>query len=306
MTTDIEKRPAESPLPKVVTFKSGVEEVQLTIGMVGDMLVKPTRTGKKPTKADIVKFIMLCKSQKLNPWVGDAFLVGYDSQGGAEFSLISSHASLLKRADVQESYKGMASGIIVKADDKVEEKEGKFRLDGEILLGAWAEVSVEGKKFGRKKVRLQAFDKDNKFWKRDKEGMIVKCAEASALREAFPNVLSGSYIREEMSQAIDVTSEVEVTGPNVVSSSLAEPTVGSGQPVTKPEPEKTRSEKAAETRAKNKAAKEAEKGEPVIPPQATQEPQEQEPQQEPGAEVKEGGPFALPVQNEGNGLSEPE
>ena len=253
-TQGITNTTGQTPIPKIVMYKAGAEEIQLTIGMVTELLVKPTKNGKLPSKADIVKFIMLCKSQKLNPWTGDAFLVGYDGARGPEFSLLSSHASLLKRADVQEAYKGLASGVIVKDEEgMVEDKIGKFRLDEETLLGGWAEVKIEGKDFSRKKIRLQAFYKDNKFWNRDKEGMIVKCAEAAALREAFPNILAGSYIREEMSQAIDVTAEVEILKVDVP---LLEGTAVEKEQKAEPAPRKNKARKSEEGKAKKELEKE--------------------------------------------------
>jgi phage recombination protein Bet len=213
MTDKLAETVGPATLQKVLKYNSDGQEIALNGAMVKQWLVKPTKAGKMPSDGDVLKFLMLCRSQKLNPWVGDAFLVGYDSQTGPEFSMISSHASLLKRADRQEDYEGLDSGVIVKRDGEIVELVGKFRLDEDVLLGAWAEVKVKDKKFGRKKVRIQAFAKENKFWKRDREGMITKCCEAAALREAFPNILSGSIIREEMTQAIDITADAEVSEP---------------------------------------------------------------------------------------------
>lgn len=43
-------------------------------------------------------------------------------------------------------------------------------------------------------------DKQGFMWRRMPENQVAKCAEAQALRKAFPERLSGFYIREEMEQ----------------------------------------------------------------------------------------------------------
>jgi hypothetical protein len=48
-----------------------------------------------------------------------------------------------------------------------------------------------------KRLAYRARAKPNDFWKRDPAGMICKCAEADALRSAFPTLLSGMFLAEE-------------------------------------------------------------------------------------------------------------
>lgn len=176
-----------------------VEPIHLTVARVKNMLCTPTKSGAMPTDTQVVKFMMLCKAQSLNPWVNDAYLVGYDSKDGPQFSLITAHQSLLKRAEASPEFDGMESGVIVLRDEQVTERQGDLILKGETLVGAWARVHRRDRKVpSYDAINLSTFDTGRSRWAADKGGMIVKCAEASALRKAFPSTLAAMYCKEEM------------------------------------------------------------------------------------------------------------
>lgn len=173
--------------------------IDLTIGMVRKFLCTPTRQGNQPTEADIVRFMMLCKARELDPWAGDAYLTGYDTQDGPVFSLIPAAQALLKRAEISPEYDGMESGVIIKKGDAIEYREGDLILDGETLVGGWARCFRKDRKHPSfDALKLSTFDTKKSRWAKDPAGMIVKCAESSVLRKSFPTQLGGLYTREEM------------------------------------------------------------------------------------------------------------
>lgn len=175
-------------------------EITLTVGTVKSFIAARTAKGVLPTDAEIVKFMMLCQARQLNPWVGDAYLVGYDGRDGATFSLITAKQALDKRAELHPQYNGIESGLILLiSKDEIKKREGAFCLDSEKIVGAWAKV--HRKDIDRPyyyEVKLSTYDTGRSRWGKDPAGMIVKVAEAGALRKAFPTQIGGLYCGEEM------------------------------------------------------------------------------------------------------------
>ena len=75
------------------------ERIKLTVAIVQKMIAVPTKQGKIPDATECMKFMMLCKSRHLNPFEGDAYMLGYDTEKGPKFSLITAHQVFLKRAE---------------------------------------------------------------------------------------------------------------------------------------------------------------------------------------------------------------
>ena len=104
------------------------EDMTLTMAYVRGFLTTPTKQGHKPTEADIIKFMMLCKESHLNPWQGDAYLIGYDSEDGPVFNLITAVQALLKRAELSHEFDGIESGVVASKNGELIERKGTLLL----------------------------------------------------------------------------------------------------------------------------------------------------------------------------------
>lgn len=215
--------------------------IKLSLSIVKSYIATPTKQGKLPTDKDIMNFIMLCKSRELNPFEGDAFLIGFDTQDGPKFNLITAHQAFLKRAVADDNYDGMESGIVVKDENGVIlDRQSDFIYPGDTLLGGWARVHDKTKSVPiLRRLNLEPYNKGLAQWKTNPAMMIVKCAEADALRSAYPNRVGGMYLREEMdSQYSDSFKPIEM--PKMI-----EP--DQNVPEVKTEPQKTGENNSSDT-----------------------------------------------------------
>lgn len=198
MTTEIQTTKQSKEI-EFIPF-GAADSVKLSVAIVKNLVAVPTKSGATCTDRDAIRFMMLCQAQRLNPFAGDAYLVGYDGKNGAEFSLITAHAAFLKRAETNPEFDGMKSGIIIlEGENKLVDIEGDFHLPKQNVVGGWATVYFKNRKHPiTRRVRMERFNKGFAQWAVDPAGMICKCAEADALRSSFPTLLGGLYMRDEM------------------------------------------------------------------------------------------------------------
>ena len=162
-----------------------------------------TSGNSKATDQDVLMFIELCKAQKLNPFVRDAYLVKFGNQPA---QIIVGKDVFIKRASENPNFNGMKAGIVIlDKNGDIKEREGALKLPGEELVGGWCEVHLKDKDFPVKSVvsfEEYAQKKNdgtlNNMWATKGATMIRKVAQSQALREAFPNELRGLYQQEEM------------------------------------------------------------------------------------------------------------
>ena len=216
---------------KPITFTPLCEttEISLTPKMIRAHVAVKTRKGATPSDTDLITFLMLCKAGSLNPWTKDAYLVGYDTNDGPVFTLIVAHQALLKRAENSPHYRGMESGVVVTdKDGNTIEREGDLKLAGDRLIGGWAKIYRDDRVVATSdRLELSVYSTGRSRWKVDPAGMIVKCAEGSALRKAFPLELGSMYTRAEMAHVAehDYSKDVIDSNKRVRMSSLNTPKI---------------------------------------------------------------------------------
>ena len=159
------------------------------------------------TDQEVVFFIELCRSQGLNPFIGDAYLVKY---GTTPATITMSKEAYLKRACRNPRYKGFEAGIIVQTKDgSLTERTGTVKLDEEKLVGGWAKVFVDGwEQPVYESVSFKEYDQGQASWKKIPATMIRKVAITHALREAFPEDFTGVNYSEENIAPVNVSAPV--------------------------------------------------------------------------------------------------
>ncbi len=168
------------------------------------------------TEQELVMFMSLCKYQKLNPFLREAYLIKY---GNEKATLVTGKETFTKRAAASPLCSGWEAGIIVKTKEgKIEQRVGTFfAADDETLLGGWATVHRKDWQVPMHQTvslaeyrRLKSDGTPMAEWKNKPATMIRKVALVQALRDAMPEEFEGMYSPEEMPVDCSSLSEAEV------------------------------------------------------------------------------------------------
>ena len=175
---------------------------------------------------EVAYFMELCRAQRLNPFLNEAYLVKFQ---GKPAQIMVAHKALVKRAESHPEYDGMEHGVVVLRNGEVhnEQRGAYYPEAGETLLGGWAKVYRKDRRMPIYAERsFQSMNKNQANWKSMPDVMIDKCAQAAALREAFPDELRGMYVTEEMGQEVPAESvSVEPAQAPTGGIAYAKPTV---------------------------------------------------------------------------------
>ena len=147
---------------------------------------------------EVAYFMELCRAQRLNPFLNEAYLVKFK---GNPAQIMVAHKALVKRAEAHPQYDGMEHGVVVLRNGEVhhEQRGAVYAEAGEKLIGGWCKVYRKDRRMPiYAECSLKSMDKGQANWKSMPDLMIDKCAQAAALREAFPDELRSMYVQEEM------------------------------------------------------------------------------------------------------------
>lgn len=199
----------------VEVIKTDSGEVKLSIQTIRQYLVNGQGN---VTDQEAMMFLGLCKGQKLNPFIKEAYLIKYGDKQPA--TMVVSKDVFMKRAIKNPDFEGIESGVIVlNSYGEVEYKKGAFYLkDREQLVGAWATVHRKSWKYPislevnyDEYVGRKTNGEVNSQWASKPATMIIKVAETQALRKAFVEDLQGMYDESEMNVTVE-NNVVEVVG----------------------------------------------------------------------------------------------
>ena len=126
------------PKPKlednIIVWDTDKGEVKLSVALVRMYFCPEAST------VEAMTFLSICKYQKLNPWLREAYLIKF---GNSPASIVVGKDTFSKRAVRNPKYQGFRAGIVVQKGDAIECREGSLLLKDEPLLGGWCKVMMK-------------------------------------------------------------------------------------------------------------------------------------------------------------------
>lgn len=212
----------EQPQERGLTeYEVGGQMVKISPNLVRSYLVSGNG---QVTDQEVMMFISLCKFQRLNPFLREAYLIKFRDNPA---TIVTGKEAFMKRAMRNPAYAGIEAGVVVMLPDGLmDNRVGSIVLKGETLVGGWAKVHVKG--WAVPMMVTVSFDEYvgrksngevNQQWSTKPASMIRKVAVVQALREAFPEDLGGMYTAEE--RAVEDLPEDIITAPEVMDADAA-------------------------------------------------------------------------------------
>lgn len=172
------------------------------------LVLRQSGISDQVTAAELSGFLHLCQRTQLDPFSRQIYLIGrYDRRAGRE---------VFTPQTAIDGYRVVAHRVIAASGETFGyedtlwcDKDGRWRdawLAEEPPAAAKVTVLRNGQRFSAVALfrEYRQTGKEGKLlglWGKMPAGQVAKCAEALALRKAFPHDLAGVYTAEEMAQA---------------------------------------------------------------------------------------------------------
>ena len=161
---------------------------------------------KGATDDQFTLFLHACNRCGLDPFMKQIYAVMRNSKEGVQMTIQTSIDGYRLIAERTGKYAPGREPTYVYTEKKELESATSY-IKKQTTDGSWHEISASA----YYDEYVQKFnDKPSNFWAKMPHLMLAKCAEALALRKAFPAELSGVYTEDEMAQA-DVPAEEAIT-----------------------------------------------------------------------------------------------
>ena len=187
---------------EIIKFETSTGAVELS----ADIIRNQISTNPKVTNQEITMFLNLCRYQKLNPFLKEAFLIKY---GDAPATIITAYQAFLQRAESHPQYDGFETTVIYQ-DKKIFSAETKVYRKDRGRPTSWT-------------VLFNEYNTGKSNWAKMPDFMIRKVSLATALRIAFPTEFQGMYIQEEIEKNSESFAPIKPENSSAANSFLSEP-----------------------------------------------------------------------------------
>lgn len=195
-----------------LNYETDKGQVKLSPMIVRKYLVNGNGT---VTDQEVTMFLALCKYQKLNPFLREAYLIKFGQEAA---TIVTGKEVFTKRAAKIKECAGWKAGVIVTGKNgELIKRPGTLVLKDEELVGGWCTVwRHDWKEPMENEVSLLEYGRTNKdgkpmaSWGRMPATMIRKVAIVQALRDTFPEDFQGMYSPEEMPVDVNQLAEKPV------------------------------------------------------------------------------------------------
>lgn len=185
-----------------VKYQVDGREIVLSTSLVRKYLVRGH--GNLVTAQEMALFVGVCRARGMDPWAGDVYIIKYAEKDPA--AIVTSIDFVRARARTQPDCQGWTCGVIVAGADGEPRDSSGLVMEGEKILGGWAECQPKGWIVPmRLEVNLSGYLKKTqtgqitKFWQPENQPtMISKVAEMQILRKLWPAAAGKMYIAEEV------------------------------------------------------------------------------------------------------------